>query len=83
MPRVSVVIPLYNKAHSILAAVSSALGQSFADLELIVVDDGSTDGSVSALSGVPDGRLTLIAQEDSGPGAARNCRRGRVSTGEG
>lgn len=72
MPRVSVVIPLYNKAGSILAAVSSVLEQSFADLELLVVDDGSTDGSASAVAAIGDHRIRLIAQENTGPGAARN-----------
>jgi glycosyltransferase involved in cell wall biosynthesis len=72
LPRVSVVIPLYNKADSIRAAVTSALGQSFTDIELIVVNDGSTDGSTAALASVEDHRLTLVAQENAGPGAARN-----------
>jgi glycosyltransferase involved in cell wall biosynthesis len=71
VPRVSVVIPLYNKAASVLAAVGSVLRQS-ADLELIVVDDGSTDSSVSVVAGIGDRRIRLLAQANAGPGAARN-----------
>ncbi len=72
MPRVSVVIPLYNKASSVGASVVSVLRQSFADLELIVVDDGSTDDSPSAVRAVGDPRLRILAQPNAGPGAARN-----------
>ena len=72
MPRISVVIPLYNKASSIAAAAASVLGQTFADLELIVVDDGSTDGSASVIRALGDRRVRLIAQANAGPGAARN-----------
>jgi Glycosyl transferase family 2 len=81
VPRVSVVIPLYNKAQSILTAAGSVLRQSFSDLELIVVDDGSTDASASLVGGIGDPRVRLIAQENAGPGAARN-RGLREVTGE-
>jgi glycosyltransferase involved in cell wall biosynthesis len=70
--RVSVVIPLYNKAESVLAAVGSVLRQSYADVEVLVVDDGSTDSSVSLVAGIGDRRIRLIAQANAGPGPARN-----------
>jgi hypothetical protein len=71
-PRVSVIIPLYNKAQWIRRALDSVLRQTFASLEIIVVDDGSTDESALKLTGYDDGRLRLITQANLGPGAARN-----------
>jgi glycosyltransferase involved in cell wall biosynthesis len=72
VPRVSVVIPLYNKAKSVLAALGSVLRQSYGDVEVLVVDDGSTDFSVSVVAGIGDRRIRLLAQANAGPGAARN-----------
>jgi len=73
MPAVSVILPLYNRAASIEQAVRSVLDQSFTDFELIVVDDGSTDGSADIVSGIDDPRLRLIRQpENRGGNAARN-----------
>lgn len=68
----SVVIPLYNKRPYIRRAVDSVLRQSLQDFELIVVDDGSTDGSLDALADVQDRRLKIIQQNNQGVGAARN-----------
>ncbi len=72
MPQISVIIPLYNKAEYVSRALDSILSQSFDDFELIVVDDGSTDGSPDVVRGYQDRRLRLIQQENAGPGAARN-----------
>lgn len=69
---ISVIIPLYNKEQTILSSIESVLSQSFQDIELIVVDDGSTDSSVSIVEGIEDCRIKLIKQENAGPGAARN-----------
>ncbi|MDP3856722.1 MAG: glycosyltransferase family 2 protein [Stagnimonas sp.] len=73
-PRISVVLPTHNRAATLERAVHSVLDQSFADIELIVVDDGSTDGSVEALAKtIVDPRLRCLRNPASGgPGAARN-----------
>jgi glycosyltransferase involved in cell wall biosynthesis len=70
--QVSVVMPAYNVAPFIATSVESVLQQSFTDLELIVVDDGSVDGTADRLSGFRDPRLRVIRQANSGSAAARN-----------
>jgi glycosyltransferase involved in cell wall biosynthesis len=76
LPRLSIVIPAYNVAEYILPAVSSALDQSFADLEVIVVDDGSTDNTPTLLAQLAgarqDQRLRIVRQANGGLSAARN-----------
>ncbi|MEH2614382.1 glycosyltransferase family 2 protein [Bradyrhizobium sp. AZCC 1693] len=71
-PFVSVVIPLHNKADLILRTLRSAACQIDVDFEIIIVDDGSTDGGAHTveIAGVP--RLRLIKQENAGVSAARN-----------
>ncbi len=71
-PLVTAVIPLYNKRNFVVRAVESVLAQSYGNLELIIVDDGSTDGSLTALESVRDPRLRVLTQPNRGPGAARN-----------
>lgn len=68
---VSVVIPAYNAAAFLAEAVASALGQSRPPLEVIVIDDGSTDGSPAIARGVGS-RVRVISQENRGAAAARN-----------
>ncbi len=70
-PRVSVVLPTYNRGWILEQAVESVLGQDYAHLELIVVDDGSTDGTSGLLSRFGD-RITVIRQPNRGVSAARN-----------
>ena len=72
-PAVSVVIPLYNKEATILRALDSVFRQTIQDFEVIVVNDGSTDGSRHALSAITDPRLRIIDQPNAGAAAARNC----------
>ncbi|RLE38324.1 glycosyltransferase family 2 protein [Candidatus Woesearchaeota archaeon] len=72
VPKISVVIPLYNKVRHIKRALDSVLSQTYQDFEVIVVNDGSTDGSEKVVQEYTDPRIRLINQENSGPGAARN-----------
>lgn len=71
LPLVSVIIPTYNRRSLIGEAVESVLGQSFRDFELIVVDDGSTDGTAKELAKY-GARLRLSCQQRRGVSAARN-----------
>ena len=67
------IIPAYNRAAEIGDAIAGVLDQSFADFELIVVDDVSTDGTAAAVEAIADPRLRLVRREaNGGPGAARN-----------
>ena len=70
-PKVTVVIPTYNRAHLIKDAVESVLNQTYQDFELIVIDDGSTDNTKEVLALYKD-KLTYIYQENQGRSAARN-----------
>ena len=70
-PLVSVVIPTYNRASLVTEAVRSVLAQTFSDLELIVIDDGSTDGTREALQEF-EGRLRYVRKKNEGAAAARN-----------
>jgi len=72
-PSVSVIIPTFNRREFVLEAVRSVLEQTFEPLELIVVDDGSTDGTADALRGLGDRRLRVIEQKNRGVSAARNA----------
>jgi glycosyltransferase involved in cell wall biosynthesis len=72
--RVAVIIPVYNREESVLRAVDSVIQQSFADFELLVVDDGSTDRTVAAIvAGCRDPRLRVLRHStNQGAAAARN-----------
>lgn len=72
MPVLSVVIPVYNKRNEVRRAVESVLGQSFSEIAVLVVDDGSTDGSLEVLSEISDSRLKTVSVTNGGEGMARN-----------
>jgi glycosyltransferase involved in cell wall biosynthesis len=80
-PKVSVIIPTHNMALFAGQAIESVLGQSLADFELIVVDDGSTDQTAEVVGRYSDPRLRYVYQENRGLPGARNTGI-RASSGE-
>lgn len=72
MPRVSVVIPAYNAVWCVRRAVDSVLAQNFRDFEVLVVDDGSTDGTAAILA-VYDDALRVVSKPNGGLSSARNA----------
>ena len=71
-PKVSVVIPTYNRADKVSATVESVLAQTFSDLEVIVVDDGSSDDTEQVLRQAFGDRIRYYAQVNQGVSVARN-----------
>jgi glycosyltransferase involved in cell wall biosynthesis len=71
-PKVSVIIPTYNRASTVGNAIESVLGQTLFDLEVIVVDDGSSDGTGKILQETYGDRIRYFAQANQGVSAARN-----------
>jgi glycosyltransferase involved in cell wall biosynthesis len=80
-PKVTVIMPAYNRAAYLREAIDSVLAQTLSDLELIVVDDGSTDETAALLAAVGDARLRCLRQEHRGVSAAVN-RGLRAARGE-
>jgi len=72
MTGISVVIPLYNKEEHVRSCILSVLSQSFTCFEVIVIDDGSTDGSAAVVKAMSSPKLRLIRQSNQGVSAARN-----------
>ena len=63
-PRVSVVLPVYNHLRFLPAAIASVLAQTYGDFELVIVNDGSTDGTREYLDGITDPRIVVVHQEN-------------------
>lgn len=80
LPLVSIIIPCYNREEFISQAINSALSQTYPNIEIIVVDDGSTDTSISVIQTFGN-KVKLIAQKNRGVSAARNTGF-RVAKGE-
>jgi glycosyltransferase involved in cell wall biosynthesis len=81
MPAVSVVIPVYNRASTIARALLSVVAQTIRDLEIIVVDDASTDGTVEVIRQINDPRVICIACDTNGGAAAARNRGIAAATG--
>jgi glycosyltransferase involved in cell wall biosynthesis len=72
MPKVSVIVPTYNRAHFLAEAIQSVLDQTFQDFEVMVVDDGSTDNTKEVVDRFQDPRIKYIYRRNRGLSAARN-----------
>jgi glycosyltransferase involved in cell wall biosynthesis len=73
LPSIAVILPVHNRAAAVTSAIDSILGQDYADFELIVVDDGSTDDTARVIEAIRDPRLKLIRLSgNQGGNAARN-----------
>lgn len=72
MPKVSIVIPTYNRVAYLRWAIESAIAQTFTDHEIIVVDNGSTDETYQLVHSLDDPRIRYVYQENRGPAGARN-----------
>ncbi len=80
-PKVSVIVPVYNTRQTVAATLESLVAQRFGDLEIIVVNDGSTDDSMDVVHAVEDPRIRIVEQENRGLAGARNAGLG-VARGE-
>lgn len=69
---VSVIVPVFNRETEIVRCIESIRNQTLKNIEIIVVDDGSTDNTPAVLRAIDDKRLVIISQENTGQGIARN-----------
>lgn len=70
--KISIIMPTYNSSKTVLDAIKSVLNQSYKNLELLIVDDGSEDDTVNLVKSINDTRIKLFIQPNSGAGKARN-----------
>jgi len=72
MAKVSIIVPAYNESLRIKKCIDSLLSQTYKDIEILVIDDGSTDSTVAILEEYHDDRLKVISKPNGGQGSARN-----------
>lgn len=72
MVEISVIIPIYNVEDYLYECINHIVNQSFEDIEIICINDGSTDKSMDILNQFKDNRINIITQENKGLGASRN-----------
>ena len=78
-PLVSVIVPAYNALPGLCDCINSILNQTYRNIEVIVVDDGSSDGSINFLNSIYDERLRVISVQNGGVSTARNIALDKVS----
>jgi len=79
MPEISVIIPTYNRSSLAREAVESVLAQTFADFEVLVIDDGSTDNTKQVIESIQDNRIKYSYKDNGGVSSARNMGIGNAS----
>lgn len=72
LPLISIIVPLYNKEQTISRCINSILTQDYENLEIIIIDDGSTDNGVEVVQSYKDSRVRYIYKENGGVSSARN-----------
>jgi glycosyltransferase involved in cell wall biosynthesis len=72
MPTISVIIPTYNAERTVLKTVESVQKQTFSDIEIIIINDGSTDRTLELVQSIKDQRLKIFSYENGGLPVARN-----------
>ena len=72
MAEISIIIPAYNAELTIRQTIESVLAQTFSDWEIILIDDGSTDGTVNQVKAIDDNRIKIFSHENTGVASARN-----------
>ena len=82
-PKISVILSAYNEEKFIEKAIESVVNQTLKDIEIIIINDGSTDNTLSIINGYAndDSRIKVIDQENIGLGASRN-KGMKIATGE-
>lgn len=73
MPKISVVIPTYNRSKELINCIYSLTNQTLKDIEIIIIDDGSTDNTESVINNIKDKRIKYIKRKNHGIGSSRNC----------
>lgn len=71
-PKISIIVPLYNKERYVSKSIQSILDQTFKDFEILVINDGSTDESRTIVSKIADERIRIFDKENGGVSSARN-----------
>ena len=70
---ISIIVPIYNAEQFLRECIDSILSQNYSNIEIILVNDGSRDGSLNICQSYDDSRIVLIDKENAGVSSARNA----------